>query len=140
MSVETLPGNTAPFGFFDPLNISAGKKDSTIKRFRESELKHGRVAMLAALGILVGESVETNTPLFGDKIVGPAIYQFQEADQVSGFGFAFFIIGITAAIEALSISKGWESIEEKAARDPKDRTTSQLKADYISGDLGNFFF
>ena len=38
-------------------------------------MKHGRLAMLAALGILVGEEVEFSTPLFGDQIVGPAIYQ-----------------------------------------------------------------
>ena len=32
--------------------------------------------MLAALGIVVGEEAELdNTPLYGDKIVGPAIYQ-----------------------------------------------------------------
>ena len=31
--------------------------------------------MLAALGVIVGEEVELGTPLYGDKIVGPAIYQ-----------------------------------------------------------------
>lgn len=43
-------------------------------RYRESELKHGRVAMLAVLGVLVGESGFT---FFGDEIAGPAIYQYQ---------------------------------------------------------------
>ena len=31
--------------------------------------------MIAVLGILVGEEVEFGTPLFNDKVVGPAIYQ-----------------------------------------------------------------
>jgi hypothetical protein len=43
-------------------------------RYRESELKHGRVAMLAVLGVLVGESGFT---FFGDEIAGPAIFQYQ---------------------------------------------------------------
>ena len=58
MNIEALPGAIAPFGFFDPLNISQGKSDAVITRFREAEVKHGRFAMLAALGILVGEAAE----------------------------------------------------------------------------------
>ena len=72
---EDLPGASAPFGFFDPLGLSAGKEESVIRRWRESELKHGRLAMLGALGIIVGEAVEEeNTPLFNDKLSGPAMY------------------------------------------------------------------
>ena len=55
---------------------SQNAADEDIRRWRESEVKHGRLAMLAALGIVVGEEAELdNTPLYGDKIVGPAIYQ-----------------------------------------------------------------
>ena len=104
---EGLPGSTAPLGFFDPLGYS-NNPEGEILRFREAEIKHGRVAMLAAVGILVGEAVEFNTPLFGDKIVGPAIYQFQEADQITGFGFASFIVGLIAAVESYGITKGWK--------------------------------
>lgn len=43
-------------------------------RYRENELKHGRVAMLAVLGVLIGESGFT---FFGDEIAGPAIFQYQ---------------------------------------------------------------
>ncbi|KAL7516518.1 hypothetical protein ACHAWX_001527 [Stephanocyclus meneghinianus] len=43
-------GITPPVGFFDPLGLSAGKSDATMKYYRESELKHGRVAMAACLG------------------------------------------------------------------------------------------
>ena len=56
-------------------------KDEDVRRWRESEVKHGRLAMLAALGIIVGEEAELdNTPLYGDKIVGPAIYQVSPSD------------------------------------------------------------
>ena len=52
MGVQDLPGATAPFGFFDPLNLSASLDAVEVSRYREAELKHGRVAMLAFIGIL----------------------------------------------------------------------------------------
>ena len=92
--------------------------------------------MLATVGILAGEAVEFNTPLFNDKLVGPAIFQFQEADQITGFGFAAFIVGLIATIETYNIRIGWETPAQKAARDPKDKTNAQLAPDYINGNLG----
>lgn len=40
---------------FDPLGLSDGADPSEIKKWREAEIKHGRVAMLASLGVLVAE-------------------------------------------------------------------------------------
>ena len=40
---------------FDPLGLSDGAEPGDIKLWREAELKHGRVAMLASLGVLVAE-------------------------------------------------------------------------------------
>ena len=60
---KTLPGVSGPFGFFDPLNLSATASPVDVKRWRESELTHGRVCMLAAVGFLVGENLE-DVPLF----------------------------------------------------------------------------
>jgi len=53
----TLPGISEPTGFFDPAGFtdSPAFTVSEAKRFRESELTHGRVAMLAALGWVVAE-------------------------------------------------------------------------------------
>ena len=93
--------------------------------------------MLAALGIIVGEEAELdNTPLYGDKIVGPAIYQFQEADQLTGFAFGAAILALIALIEFTNINSGWETVEQKAARDPENKTGSQLAPGYVNGDLG----
>lgn len=58
-----MPGISQPFpNIFDPLNFlgSAGSSNSAIRdvrRWRESELTHGRVSMLAALGIIVQEQL-----------------------------------------------------------------------------------
>jgi light-harvesting complex I chlorophyll a/b binding protein 1 len=129
MSAEGLVGSLAPVGFFDPLGLSAGKTAGEIKKIREAELKHGRVAMLAFLGILVGESFN---PLFDGKITGPAIYQFQQADDLVPFfwvGVLFFI----ALIEGQNILTGWESAKETNA---KKTGVAELRADYVNGDLG----
>jgi len=62
-----LPGISQPFpNIFDPLNFlgSAGSSNNPIRdvrRWRESELTHGRVCMLAALGFVVQEQlIDTN--------------------------------------------------------------------------------
>ena len=40
---------------FDPLSLSDGAAPGDIKKWREAEIKHGRVAMLASLGVIVAE-------------------------------------------------------------------------------------
>ena len=49
-----LPGALAPMGDFDPLKLSK-QTISTVRRYREAEVMHGRVAMVAFVGFLVGE-------------------------------------------------------------------------------------
>lgn len=91
-----------------------------INRLREAELKHGRVSMLAFLGILVGEAVEFSSPLYGDKVVGPAIYQFQEADQLTGFGFVFAIVGLISIVEGYGVQRNWADGKMRADITPGD--------------------
>jgi len=62
-------------GFFDPIGYATTTPQGKIAFYREVELKHGRVAMLASLGFLVGENFH---PLFGGDIDVPGIYAFQE--------------------------------------------------------------
>merc|ERR1719498_556043 len=74
-SVKEMPGVTGPLGFFDPLGFSADASEGKIKFYREVELKHGRVGMLASLGFLVGENFH---PLFGGDIDVPSYLAFQQ--------------------------------------------------------------
>jgi len=129
MSAEGLPGALPPVGFFDPLGLSAGKTDGEIKKIREAELKHGRVSMLAFLGILVGESFN---PLFDGKISGPAIYQFQQADDLVSY-FWVGVLFVIALVEGQNILTGWESPAETNAR---KSGVAELRSDYVNGDLG----
>merc|ERR1719253_946977 len=50
-----LPGAVAPMGEFDPLGFTKDLPVQEIKRYREAEVMHGRVAMMASLGYLVAE-------------------------------------------------------------------------------------
>lgn len=48
----------APFSdgvVWDPLGLSDRANPSDIKKWREAEIKHGRVSMLACVGVLVAE-------------------------------------------------------------------------------------
>jgi hypothetical protein len=47
-----LPGAVAPLGNFDPLGFTKDMSVNEIKRYREAEVTHGRVGMLAVLGYL----------------------------------------------------------------------------------------
>jgi len=52
---ETELGVQAPVGFFDPLGLASDGDVDTFKRRRETELKHGRISMLAAMGYITPE-------------------------------------------------------------------------------------
>jgi len=70
-----MAGVTGPLGFFDPLGFSTDCPEGKLLFYREVELKHGRVAMLASLGFLVGEQFH---PLFGGNIDVPSYIAFQQ--------------------------------------------------------------
>merc|ERR1711939_1130288 len=75
MKAQDMAGVTAPLGFFDPLGFTTDAPEGKLLFFRECEVKHGRVAMLASLGILVGEQFH---PLFGGNIDVPSYVAFQQ--------------------------------------------------------------
>merc|ERR1711971_1037792 len=68
-------GQLAPTGFWDPAGLSADLDEGKILFYREAELKHGRICMLASLGFLVGENFH---PLFGGDIDVPSYIAFQQ--------------------------------------------------------------
>ena len=123
---ETVVGITAPMGFFDPLGLAEKATDATLKRYREAEIAHGRVAMLAVIGFLVGEKVEGSSFLFDASISGPAITHITQVPD----GFWAVIIAFIGAYEASRAEAGWV--------DPADCPVDQpglLLDDYMPGDL-----
>merc|ERR1719305_1407577 len=74
---KQMAGVTAPLGFFDPVGFCSaeGITEGKLCFYREVELKHGRVAMLASLGFLIGEQFH---PLWGGNIDVPSYIAFQQ--------------------------------------------------------------
>jgi hypothetical protein len=65
--LENMAGVSAPFGLFDPWGIAARVPQGKLLFFREAELKHGRVCMLAILGLVMAEN-HVFIPLLGNDI------------------------------------------------------------------------
>jgi len=102
-------GVTPPVGFFDPLGFSKGKSEETMVYYRESELKHGRVAMAACLGWFVtsgGVHPAFNSALSSDPL--------EAARQLPSVGWLQFILGC-GAVEWLT-----EQIKKRPGYEPGD--------------------
>merc|ERR1719410_497955 len=118
-----LPGISGPLGFFDPLGFTKDMDVMGVKRFREAEIMHGRVAMMATVGYLIGESTPTIT--YGMDVHHTiANNQIPEVPGTVLFPF-FLAINIC---EALRASKGWV--------EPGLGPIFTLRENYYPGDLG----
>merc|ERR1719515_345261 len=127
---KSLPGVTGPLGFFDPLGFCSAEDitEGKIKFYREVELKHGRVGMLAALGFLVGENFH---PLFGGDIDVPAYLAFQQTPLQTFWPAVVVAIAIPEIYSVFSFeTPALFSFGKKAGM------TWSIRPDYESGDLG----
>ena len=121
---QSMPGVSKPLGFFDPLGFSTNKNEIEFKKIQESEIKHGRIAMLASIGLLLQQSFH---PLLNNQIIGDSIYHYQIFSSKYPL-FTPLLIGTIALIEGKNILKGWEL-------NGPDKI-SNLREDYFPGDLG----
>merc|ERR1711934_919932 len=128
---KSLPGVTGPLGFFDPLGFCSADDitEGKIKFYREVELKHGRVGMLAALGFVVGENFH---PLFGGNIDVPSYLAFQETPLQTFWPAVVFAIAIPEIFSVFS----FETPALFAPPGTKAGMTWSIKADHEPGDLG----
>lgn len=115
-----VPGSTEPLPYFNPLRL--GEHISFSKQ-QESELKHGRIAMLASLGLITQKSFHPFMPEAGSN----PLFHFQEFSTIHQ-QFPLLLVCSLALIELYSIRRGWASWKLPDMADLKD--------DYIPGDLG----
>jgi hypothetical protein len=131
ITTDMPEGISGPAGFFDPFGLSKPFADprgaeGRAKFFREAELKHGRVAMLAALGFPVAEKFH---PLFGGNIDAPSYLAFQQTPLETFWPFVVLAIG---AMEIQSVSIFEEPFGPNGVGGDKWWT---LKADRVPGDF-----
>merc|ERR1719366_5437 len=130
---KEMPGVTEPLGFWDPLGFCSDEKltEGKLKFYREVELKHGRVGMLAALGFVVGENFH---PLFGGNIDAPAYLAFQQTPLETFWPLVVLTIAIPEIYSVFTF-------ETVGATDSRGKPTPQgqpwaIRADHEAGDLG----
>ena len=121
-----LPGNFNALGGgelnWDPAGFLEGKSELEVNRYRECELTHGRVGMLASLGFLVQEKFH---PLFSAD-GGPAI------DQIPQLPVWLWVVmgsGIAAA-ESYRINVAFRELDGE-----KLKAETALRPGYTPGDL-----
>merc|ERR1712113_291752 len=101
-----------------------------MKKWREAETMHGRVAMLAAIGLLVTEEPIEFHPLFEayNKDIGPAIRHLDEVRAASPFFFELLGL-LIGSLELNRALQGWKA--------PGSGVQFQdLNEDYFPGDVG----
>jgi len=87
----------------------------------------GRVAMLATVGFLVGEAVESKTVLFNGEITGPAIDQLLQVNPI-----LYCLLGaLIAKAEVNRAEAGW--VEPSKVRYDQP---GKLRDEYVPGNLG----
>merc|ERR1711959_520226 len=119
--VKDLAGITAPLGFFDPVGFTTDETEGKIRFYREVEIKHGRVGMLASVGFLVGENFH---PLFGGNIDVPAYLAFQQTPLQTFWPAVVFVIAILETFSVFSFNS------------PAGGQPWSIRSDHVPGDLG----
>jgi len=86
-------GQLAPTGFFDPAGLSANIDGGKLLFYREAELKHGRVCMLASLGIIIQEKFHTLQPDIDVPAVKLLDFNFKDGSLHNLWYGAFLVLG-----------------------------------------------
>mmetsp|Transcript_2982 Transcript_2982/g.4527 ORF Transcript_2982/g.4527 Transcript_2982/m.4527 type:complete len:219 (-) Transcript_2982:46-702(-) len=109
MAVEDMLGaDIETRGVWDPLGFS--KDEASLFRRRVVELKHGRICMLATLGVFVQNSIHLPDPVFSNpRPIGALLQVFAERPIA--------IWQIILAIGAIELSIGKQDYENKAPGD-----------------------
>jgi hypothetical protein len=89
MAFEDAIGAQAPLGFWDPLNVLANADEERFDKLRTTEIKHGRISMLAILGHLVTTA--------GVRLPGDIAYGVPFADMKTGLAALETIPGLGIA-------------------------------------------
>jgi len=132
---KSLPGITGPLGFFDPAGFcnedgGASNEDKVtegkIRFYREVELKHCRVAMLAALGFPLAELFH---PLFNVDV--PSFSAFQQTPLQTFWPAVVLAIAIPEIYSVFSFQNPASRLEDGSPAQPWT-----IRTDHSPGDLG----
>lgn len=104
-NLRTLAGVTPPLGFWDPAGFSEGQSEGKLRFYREVEIKHGRVAMLAAVGFPIAEQWH---PLWGGNINEPSYLAFQQTPLQSFWPLVVFAIAVYETFSVFTFQRPFD--------------------------------
>ena len=124
LGLPCAPQGVGPWGLFDPLGLVDDYNAEQIVMWREAELIHGRVAMMASVGFLVQEAFH---PIF-PAANGPAARQLDQvlSTEIGQLGGSILLLAIFFS-EIWRARVGWKEPEVE---------TWALRSNYKMGDLG----
>jgi len=117
---ESMAGVSGPLGFFDPLGYCNEATEGKIRFYREVEVKHCRVAMLAALGYPIAEQFH---PLFATDDA-PSFSAFQQTPLQTFWPVVVFAIAIPEIFSVFTFNS------------PLGGEPWSVKSDHTPGDMG----
>jgi len=124
---QSLPGISGPLGYWDPAGFCSDSNgadgaatEGKVRFYREVEVKHARVAMLAAVGFPIAEQFH---PLFATDDA-PSFAAFQQTPLQTFWPAVVFLI---AVIEVLSIFPAFENPNVEGWA---------IKSEHVAGDFG----
>ena len=155
--VNGLVGDCAPLGYFDPLGFSKGASPETMKKYREAELKHGRVAMLACWGMITADGFH---PLFGGKNSANPLLALTQVPKLGWLQILTFIMfmevmgilnsrrpdyepGNFLGSSQWETDEGWESYQTKELNNGRLAmfgSIGMLTGSYITGKVRALFY
>ena len=123
IALDMPAGVSAPFGYFDPAGLGKKVTEKRAKYFRECELKHGRVAMLAAFGFPVAEHFH---PLFGGNIDVPSYVAYQQTPLQTFWPVVLLYVGIVEIFSVFTFENpfgkgGFWTLKDDRVRRPRPR-------------------
>ncbi|CAE8666050.1 unnamed protein product [Polarella glacialis] len=110
------PGITAPLGFFDPLGftknplMTSANDPNGFRHLRESEIKHGRVAMMAAIGSVTAHF--WHFPVYDNVPTGLAALN----DPQGAAGFTLLVVA--AGLLEISFTPGHPALSSGSQAEP----------------------
>ena len=122
----SLPG-TGPLGFFDPLGLSSAVVGAEVLYYRESELMHGRLAMMAVAGVIVQEGFHP----FAPDAAKPAIAQLTAPPSWE----VGFLVAFVSFAELIRANRAFTDLKLDNEYNTA-RTIRTLKSSYEPGNLG----
>ena len=125
--VQEWAGATAPFGFFDPLGLSKDVDAGRLAFYREAEIKHGRVAMLASVGFLFQEHYTFT------GIDSPSYVSFEQPGLSGGLWLGLAVM--LGNVEGKSV-ESFMPLDGGIVAEQNESRLFRIREDHLPGDLG----